>query len=207
MTDSDHKHGPGAEPDPGHEHDDVVEGEVVSEEPAPAPTAEDLGLDLPDDADAAQQILLSELGASRSEAAELLDGLKRVAAEFDNFRKRTLRQQGETNQRAAERLVVELLPALDSFDAACAVEASTEAEQKLLAGMLRTYEQLMSVLEAQGLETVPTVGEPFDPEHHEAVMSPQEGEGRLMVGQELRRGYTLRDRLVRPALVALEHES
>lgn len=184
--------------------DQIVEAEIF--EPSAPLTADELGLDLPEDRDEAEQLLLTKLAEAREEASSYLDDLRRVAADFDNFRRRTLREQAETTQRAAERVVGELLPALDSFDAAVAVEASTESEIKLLAGMHRTHEQLLSILGTLGLEVVATVGEPFDPEHHEAVTSPAEGEGRLVVSQELRRGYILKDRLVRPALVALEFE-
>ena len=172
----------------------------------PTPTAEEMGLDLPEDPTEAQELLLTKLAEARAEATSYLDDLRRVAADFDNFRRRTLKEQSETTQRAAERVVSELLPALDSFDAALAVEPATESETKLLSGMFKTHEQLISILGNQGLVVVPTIGEPFDPEHHEAVMSPSEGEGRLIVSQELRRGYILKDRLVRPALVALEYE-
>ena len=180
--------------------------EVETAEPMATPTAEEMGLDLPEDPAEAQGVLLTKLAEARAEATSYLDDLRRVAADFDNFRRRALKEQSETTQRAAERVVSELLPALDSFDAALAVEPATESETKLLSGMFKTHEQLISILGNQGLVVVPTIGEPFDPEHHEAVMSPPDGEGRLIVSQELRRGYILKDRLVRPALVALEHE-
>lgn len=183
-----------------------MEAEIVLDESETHPTAEDLGIDLPDDPDEAIQTLLLKVKEAREEATSYLDDLKRVAADFDNYRRRAMREQGETTQRAAERILVDLLPALDSFDAALAVEASTDSEEKLLAGMHRTHDQILTILGGQGLEVVPTVGEPFDPEIHEAVMSPAEGAGHLLVTEELRRGYTLRGRLVRPALVALGYE-
>ncbi|MGH8912868.1 MAG: nucleotide exchange factor GrpE [Acidimicrobiia bacterium] len=186
---------------------EVVEGEVVAIEPTSPPTAADLGIDLPEDRQSAEDLLLTRLGEAREEASSYLDDLKRVAADFDNFRRRTLREQAETSQRATERILLELLPVLDSFDAAMAVEASTDSEEKLLAGMHRTHDQLLTILANQGVEVVPTVGEPFNPEIHEAVMSPSDGEGKLVVSQELRRGYTVKGRLARPALVALEYES
>ncbi len=184
----------------------AVEAEVVLEDSEVQPTAEDLGIELPDDASEAIDFLLVKLAQARDEATSYLDDLKRVAADFDNFRRRALREQAETTQRAAERILVELLPALDSFDAAVAVEASTDSEEKLVAGMHRTHEQLLNALRGHGLEVVLTVGEPFDPEVHEAVMSPPNAEGRLIVSEELRRGYSLKGRLVRPALVAVEYE-
>lgn len=186
--------------------EEVVRAEVVLDESETHPTPEDLGIDLPNDPQEAIDLLLLKLKEAREEGSSYLDDLKRVAADFDNYRRRATREQAETTQRAAERIVVELLPALDTFDAAVAVEASSESEEKLLAGMHRTHDQILTILRNQGLTVVPTVGEPFDPEIHEAVMSPSEGEGRLIVSQELRRGYTLKDRLVRPALVALEYE-
>lgn len=191
---------------PEERGDEVVHAEVVLDESEIHPGPEDLGIDLPDDDAEAIDLLLRKLKEAREEAGAYLDDLRRVAADFDNYRRRSLREQAETTQRAAERILVELLPALDSFDAAVAVEAATESEEKLLAGMHRTHEQILTILRNQGLEVVPSVGEPFDPEIHEAVMSPAEGDGRLIVSQELRRGYRLKGRLVRPALVALEFE-
>lgn len=184
-----------------------VQAEIVLDESETQPTAEDLGLTLPDDPDEAIGLLLRELKAAREEASTYLDDLKRVAADFENYRRRALREQSETTQRATEKVALDLLPVLDSFDAAVAVEASTEAEEKLLAGMHRTHDLLLSILKGLGVEVVPTLNEPFDPEVHEAVMSPAEGSGRLVVSEELRRGYTVKGRLIRPALVALEYES
>ena len=160
------------------EQEQVVHAEVVLDETETQPTAEDLGLDLPENPDEAVNYLLVKLRDSRDEATSYLGDLKRVAADFDNYRRRAMREQAET----------------------------TEAEEKLLAGIHRTREQILSILGAHGLEVVPALGEVFDPEVHEAVMSPSEGSGRLIVSEELRRGYRLKDRLIRAALVALEYE-
>lgn len=185
--------------------DQVVEADAVVDDADREPTADDLGLVLPEDPEEAVRYLLRKVQEAREEASSYLDDLKRVAADFDNYRRRATREIGEATQRAAERLVTELLPVLDTFDAALAFEPTTEAEEKLLAGMHRTREQLLTILNDQGLEIVPSVGEPFDPEIHEAVMAPNEGSGRLVVKEELRRGYRLKGRLVRPALVAVEY--
>lgn len=187
-------------------HTEVFEAEVVLDESETQPSAEDLGLDLPDDDAEAIDFLLWKLKEARDEATSYLDDLRRVAADFDNYRRRSTREQGETTQRAAERIVTELLPALDTLDAAAAFEPATDSEEKLLAGMHRTRDQILSILRNQGLEIVPTLGEAFDPEMHEPVMSPSEGSGQLVVSDELRRGYRLKGRLIRPALVALEFE-
>ena len=180
---------------------EIVEGDVVADAGPLDPAA--LGVDLPADKDAAIAVLLSALQTARSEASSYLDDLRRVAADFDNFRKRATRDQQITVERAAERVVMALLPVLDSFDAALQVPAETETEQKLIGGMRGTHSQLMDVLAKEGLEPVPTWTEPFDPEVHEAVMSSGDG-SKLTVSQELRRGYRLKDKLLRAALVALE---
>src|SRR5690554_1010601 len=187
------------------EQDQVVEADAVVDDADREPTAHDLGLVLPEDPEEAVRYLLRKVQEAREEASSYLDDLKRVAADFDNYRRRATREIGEATQRAAERLVTELFFVLDTFDAALAFEPTTEAEEKLLAGMHRTREQLLTILNDQGLEIVPSVGEPFDPEIHEAVMAPNEGSGRLVVKEELRRGYRLKGRLVRPALVAVEY--
>jgi molecular chaperone GrpE len=162
-----------------------------------------LGIDLPEDPNEAVELLLTRLEESRDEATSYLDDLKRVAADFDNYRKRTTREQATTLDRAAERVVGELLPVLDTFDAALATSAETDNERMLLSGMINTREQLLAALQREGLEVVATVGEPFDPEVHEPVGAPG-GSNDLVVSSELRRGYRLRGRVLRPAMVMLE---
>ncbi len=165
-----------------------------------------LGIELPDEPQAAIQLLLAELDAAREEAGSYLNDLQRVAADFDNFRKRMLRDQAENVERASERVVAGLLPILDTLDAALTTEVDTPAEKKLLEGVRGTLGLLLDTLAKEGLEVVPTVGSEFDPELHEAVLAPESGEGPLFVTQEMRRGYTLKGRLLRAALVAVDHE-
>ena len=180
---------------------EIVEAEVIV---AKGPTdAAALGVDLPEDKDEAIEVLLGRLEQSRDEATSYLDDLKRVAADFDNYRKRSTREQAATLDRAAERVVRELMPVLDSFDAALATKAESETERLLLSGMINTREQLLKVLEQEGLQVVPTVGGAFDPEIHEPVGAP-DGATDLVVSEELRRGYRLKERVLRPAMVILE---
>lgn len=183
------------------EQPEVVEAELIQ---AKGPVdAAAMGIDLPEDPTEAIELLLTHLEESRDEATSYLDDLRRVAADFDNYRKRTTREQAATLDRAAERVVRELMPVLDSFDAALATAAETDTERQLLSGMISTREQLLAALEKEGLEVVPTIGEPFDPEIHEPVGAPG-GTNDLVVASELRRGYRLRDRVLRPAMVMLE---
>lgn len=167
------------------------------------PKPHDLGIELPDDRDEAVAFLLRALETSQQESTRYLDDLKRVAADFDNYRKRTLREQGMVLDRAAERVIQKLLPALDSLDAAVNTTVESEAGRQLLSGMLGTREQLLAALAEEGLSVIPTVGEKFDPEVHEPVGAPS-GDGVLVVSEELRRGYQLNGRLIRASLVTLE---
>lgn len=186
---------------------DVVaaDGTLVPEDGSRELSPADLGLALPDDPYEAQQELMAALLAARQESGEYLETMQRIAAEFDNFRKRVERDRSELIQRATQRLIADMLPTLDSFDAALAYEPQTPAEEKILDGMRSTRGQLLDLLQAEGLE--PIVGEntPFDPAVHEAVSGPtQEGQGELMVAGELRRGYLLNGQVLRAALVAVE---
>ena len=182
---------------------EVVDAEILQSEDANEADAR--GIELPADKDEAIQILIESLAQVSNEADAHLDDLRRVAADFDNYRKRTLREQSQIVDRAALRVVGELLPVLDSFDAAVSFEPSNDSERQLLSGMLHTREQLLKALEKEGLEVIETFAESFDPEVHEPVGAPG-GNGDLVVGRELRRGYKLNGKLLRAALVSLEEE-
>jgi molecular chaperone GrpE len=191
---------------------DTPNGDVVAADGALAPedgsvelSPADLGLALPEDPQDAQQELMAALLAARQESGEYLETMQRIAAEFDNFRKRVERDRSELIQRASQRLIADLLPTLDSFDAALAYEPQTPAEEKILDGMRSTRVQLLDLLQAEGLEPIVVENTPFDPAVHEAVSGPtQEGQGELMVAGELRRGYVLNGRVLRASLVAVE---
>lgn len=171
------------------------------------PTAKDLGIDLPDDPTAARAVLLRHVAEARGEAAEYLETLQRVAADFDNYRKRVERDHAATVQRAGVRIISALLPSLDNFEAALAYETQTPSEEKILDGIRGTYDALLQALAKEGLEPVEALGEPFDPALHEAMGGAvaDDGDGHLVVSQELRKGYTLAGRVIRPSLVMVEH--
>ena len=187
--------------------EDVATDDPTGESSSPVDgplEAEPVGLSLPDDPHEANEILIRELVEARQEAGELLDTLQRLAAEFDNYRKRTERDQAENVQRAGQRVITSLLPTLDSLDAALGIEATTEAEVKMLEGMRGTEALLLDALRSEGFERIDAVGAPFDPALHEAVQVVP-GEGEQVVEQELRKGYTMRGRVVRPSLVVVGH--
>lgn len=188
-------------PGPGKDEVEALPAEKATATPDP----HSLGVDLPEDPGEAVAMLLVELREARDEATTYLDDLKRVAADFDNYRKRTMKESAAVFDRATERVVQGLMPVLDSFDAALVTEPGTDTERLLYVGLVNTREQLLKALEAEGLEVISTLGEPFDPEIHEPVGTPG-GTGPLLVSEELRRGYRLRGKVLRAALVTVEAE-
>jgi molecular chaperone GrpE len=134
---------------------------------------------------------------------EFLADLQRLQADFDNYRKRVMREQTVLVERATERLVEDLLPALDAFDLAMGSVASLPSEhQKVKKGIELTYAQLRGVLEKAGLERLDPVGEPFDPTLHDAVAHVDEGDhDEPTVVDVMRAGYRLKGRTLRPAMV------
>ena len=182
------------------------EAEIIEvQEPGPIDPSS-LGLLLPDDPEEREQMLLRAVALAQMDASSYLEDLQRVAADFDNYRKRTQRDLGISIERASERVIERMLPVLDTFDAALATEATTPAEAKLLEGMISTRDQLLEALRAEGVEVIPSVGEPFNPEVHEAVIASGEGTESIVVSTEMRKGYTLKDKVIRAALVAVSHE-
>ena len=141
------------------------------------------------------------VGALQAERDELFDRLQRVAADFDNFRKRAAREQADTVARANERLVKELLPVLD--DLGRALEAAAEHEEaKLEEGVRLVHRSLVSLLEREGLATIETDGR-FDPHVHEALLSQPSEQEEGSILQVIQPGYRLGDRVLRPARVVV----
>ena len=141
----------------------------------------------------------SDLEKARADAAEYLDHLQRLKAEFDNYRKRVLKEQTRAVELASEPLVHRLLEVLDEFDLALmAAERKPDFDQ-FLHGVELVYAKLLDILRSEGLERIDAQGKPFDPERHEALMQSGEHEGEPVVADVLRQGYTLRGRVIRPA--------
>ena len=145
-----------------------------------------------------------DVDALIAERDEYLDDLKRVAAEFENFRKRAARDQASLAARAAERLVKELLPVLDDLERALAAAAETDDPKsdslKLEEGVRLVHRQLADTLRREGLEEIATDGR-FDPHVHEALLSQPAEADEGTVLEVLQKGYRLGDRVLRPARV------
>lgn len=147
---------------------------------------------------------ITELKSQAAKAKEHWDQLLRTTADFDNFRKRTARERQDAIKFANESLLQKLIPVLDNFDMAIAAvgDSKDEAVQSLQAGVNMILSQLRGALTEAGLEEIDATGKKFDPNFHEAVSQQETAavpEGHVV--QQLRKGYKLRERLLRPASV------
>jgi len=141
----------------------------------------------------------SELQKLKAERDSLLDRLARAQAEFENARRRASKEQQEFRDYAAADAVKTLLPVLDSFDRALQVKSDAA---DLRSGVELIYKQLHDALGKLGVHPIPAKGEPFDPHVHEAIEMVETSEAAdHEVLEELQRGYKMKDRLLRPAMV------
>jgi molecular chaperone GrpE len=141
-----------------------------------------------------------EFDKLKAERDMLLDRLARLQAEFENARKRSLKEQQDFREYALADTVKELLPTLDSFERALQTSAGDKTEFR--GGVELIYKQLQDALVKLGLRPIPAKGEPFDPHLHQAIemVDTREAEDHHVL-EELQRGYKMKDRLLRPSMV------
>ena len=149
--------------------------------------------------------VVDELAEARAQAQTYLEHLQRLQAEFDNYRKRVLREQTSAVELASEPVMRRLLEVLDEFELALIHAAEKPDYDRFLHGVELVFAKLVDGLKAEGLERIEAQGRPFDPELHEALLQSGEGDGEPVVADVLRNGYTLRGRVLRPAGVRVEH--
>jgi molecular chaperone GrpE len=126
----------------------------------------------------------------------------RAQADFDNFRRRTLKEKEELAQYASLKLVGQLLPVLDNFQRALQTGGEGAESGSFAKGVDMIYRQLSQVLEAEGLKPMEVVGQPFDPELHQAIMQVESEEYEAgTVVEVIQPGYRLKDKVIRPAMV------
>lgn len=126
----------------------------------------------------------------------------RAQADFDNFRRRTVKEKEELTQYASLKLITQLLPVLDNFQRALQTGNEGSESESFAKGVDMIFRQLSQVLEAEGLKPMESVGQPFDPEFHQAIMqveSEEYDEG--IVVEAIQTGYILKDKVIRPAMV------
>lgn len=141
----------------------------------------------------------------RAEYNALLDRLARLQAEFDNYRKRMAREQQDFRDYALADALKSLLPVLDSFDRALAAPSTAQAGD-FRAGIELINRQFHDALAKLGVQPISALGQPFDPNLHQAIQMVETSEAEdNHVLEELQRGYKLKDRLLRPAMVRVAH--
>ena len=210
--------GTGAEGPSDAAPDDVVEDAVPDEQIAEAELLEDGprdhglsdgSVDEPLAVEATEALEADPLEVAQAERDEYLDSLRRLQAEFENYKKRVLKQQSEQMARAAASLVDKLLPVLDALDLATGHVGDTESDEAK--ALVAASGLLQGILAKEGLERIDPQGEEFDPNAHEAVGQVPAPEGvestpsdEPRVAQVMRAGYRWHGSVVRPAMVMVE---
>lgn len=142
--------------------------------------------------------------ALNEKIAELEDKVKRQMAEFDNFRKRTDKEKNAMFETGAKSVIEKILPVVDNFERGLASIPEEEKGTPFAEGMEMIYKQLIGELEKMEVRPIPAVGEEFDPNLHNAVMQVESDEYESgVIAQELQKGYTYRDSVVRHSMVAV----
>lgn len=150
---------------------------------------------------ASMEELKTENEALKAEKEEVFNRMLRIQAEYDNFKKRSQKEKEAERKYKSQDLINELLPALDNFERALQVEV-TDANSSLFDGITMVYRQFQDALKSQGVEVIETEGKTFDPNLHHAVMQTEDDEFEPnIVVEELQKGYLLKDRVIRPAMV------
>lgn len=143
----------------------------------------------------------AELEKLRTEQEETLNRYLRLQAEYDNFKKRTQKERVAERKYKSQDLASDLLPVLDNFERALQVETN-ESNQGIIEGIQMVYNQLTEALASHGIQQIETIGQPFDPNLHHAIMQVEDEEKESNeILEELQKGYLIHDRVIRPAMV------
>lgn len=177
---------------------DAVETEEMLEE-----TAEEIAEEIAEETVEAETEEPDELALAKEKADEYLDQLRRSMAEFDNFKKRTQKEKEQTYSMAAAETVGAFLPLVDNLERAYASAQKEETDPKaFMEGMGGILKQVEEILKSLSVSAIPAVGEPFDPNVHNAVMHVEDDSlGENTVAEEFQKGYQLKDRVIRHSMV------
>ncbi|MBI3909461.1 MAG: nucleotide exchange factor GrpE [Armatimonadetes bacterium] len=188
----------GAVPTPDSSHEPPSSTAVAAEAPT-APATDDLIAQL----EVRIEQLDAELHEARRQAEEYQERWLRAEADRQNTLRRARVEADEARRFANQQLVSELLVVLDNFEHALRSAGQAEVPPAYREGVELIYRQLQDVLQRFGVAPIPAVGQPFDPNLHEAILQvePQAGQAPHQVVEELRKGYQLHDRVLRPSLV------
>ncbi|WP_214741262.1 MULTISPECIES: nucleotide exchange factor GrpE [unclassified Exiguobacterium] len=184
----------------GHEQEEVLEEKSVDS----AQTEENESTESNED-----EVLNAEIVEESSEGTDLqkeIEALKaselRIRADFDNFRRRTNEENAKRVKFASQSVIEKLIPLIDNFERALQVNATSEDAKQIQSGVDMIHRQLLDVLNAEQVEAIEAVGQPFDPNFHQAVMQEPSDEFESgIVTMELQKGYTMHGRVIRPSMV------
>ncbi|MCM3358419.1 nucleotide exchange factor GrpE [Psychrobacillus sp. MER TA 171] len=175
--------------------EESAEQEMVTEEAIETKEA-----DVSEEATEVEEV--DELTLLKQQLEEEQDRTVRLRADFENYKRRVQKDKEADYKYRAQSLLSDLLPVLDNLERALAVEATSEEAISLTKGVDMVYRSLVAAVEKEGLESVESEGKPFDPNLHHAVMQEKdESQDSGIVLQELQKGYKLKDRILRPAMV------
>ncbi|MDP4157622.1 MAG: nucleotide exchange factor GrpE [Bacillota bacterium] len=148
------------------------------------------------------QLLLEKNDELEKKLAEFENRYLRLQADFDNSRRRS-KIEAEANEKyRAQKLIIDILPAVDNFERALATEVDNDQAKSLKQGMEMVYRSLLDALLKEGLQPIEAVGKEFDPHLHQAVMQGnEENFGSNIVIEEFQKGYLLKDKVIRPSMV------
>jgi molecular chaperone GrpE len=148
--------------------------------------------------------LEEQLAETQAEAARNLDGWQRTQAEFANARKRFEKQRSDAYLNANVELVGKILPLIDDFERALESAPADVQDDPWVSGINLVYRKMLAILDEMNVQPIPAVGEPFDPNLHEALsQEPSDEYDDGTIVREMRRGYRLGDRVIRPSLVSV----
>ena len=172
---------------------------------------EDVQEEAQDDIDSLDDLTKEDILELKKKAVErdtYLDQLLRTKAEFMNYQKRMVKESESTSQFAVQSLILDFLPELDNFDRALKLADSSKDIDKFVEGIKLIEEQLFKVLGKYGVEPIETVGKPFDPNLHEAVMEEENNEmPHHTIIDEFQRGFLLKERVIRPSKVKVSKKT
>ncbi|MFC8149009.1 nucleotide exchange factor GrpE [Bacillus paralicheniformis] len=152
--------------------------------------------------DTQTEVLEKQLKELQERLEEKENKLLRVQADFENYKRRARLDLEAAEKYRSQRIISELLPALDNFERALQIDPDNEQTKSLLQGMEMVHRQILDALKNEGVEQIPSVGEQFDPNMHQAVMQVEdEAYESNAVVEELQKGYKLKDRVIRPSMV------
>ncbi|ATH92457.1 MULTISPECIES: nucleotide exchange factor GrpE [Bacillus] len=148
------------------------------------------------------ELLEKQLKELQERLDEKENKLLRVQADFENYKRRARLDLEAAEKYRSQRIISDLLPALDNFERALGIDPDNEQTKSLLQGMEMVHRQILDALQNEGVEIIPSVGEQFDPNLHQAVMQVEdEAYESNAVVEELQKGYKLKDRVIRPSMV------